>query len=402
MNPIGLGWLEAGFRSVIHATWQGAVLALIVLALARCLGERVRANWRFTLWLVVFARLAMPWVPAAPWSIYALLPKFEKQNAEVPAVAVSPFRALPDPPSVPPLSSQVDSPDAGGHDPAPGPESTVTRRGPGDGSRWIDRSAWLTRLSLLQWLTIGWLAGVVLMAGRIIWLHVRLARCRAFWRPLADPVLSALFEQCRAEARVRRPVKMHLASGDVGPATYGVTAPSIVVPERLTTLLAHDELRLVLKAQVEKRQKMVNRAARNDGRIEPIFDDMPTDEHHRLLASVDGFLAPSRWEGLGLHLYEAAAFGVPVITNDNPPMNEVVVDGENGLLVPGVPAEEASPSGIPSWDPDVGALTAAIERIADPGVRAELAEGAARARERLSWDNTLADLRTLLASESRR
>ena len=161
-----------------------------------------------------------------------------------------------------------------------------------------------------------------------------------------------------------------------------------------------DELRLLLKAQVEKRQKMVNKAARSDGRIEPIFDDMPTDEHHRLLASVDAFLAPSRWEGLGLHLYEAAAFGVPVITNDNPPMNEVVVDGENGLLVPGVPAEESSPSGIPSWDPDVGALTAAIERMGDEGVRAELAEGAARARERLSWDNTLADLRTLMRGSS--
>ena len=158
-----------------------------------------------------------------------------------------------------------------------------------------------------------------------------------------------------------------------------------------------DELRLLLKAQVEKRQRMVNKAAQKDGRIEPIFDDVPTDEHHRILASADAFLAPSRWEGLGLHLYEAVAFGVPVITNDNAPMNEVVVEGENGLLVPGVLAEEASPSGIPSWDPDVGALTAAIERIADAGVRSELAEGVARARERLSWDNTLADLRTLLS-----
>ncbi len=159
-----------------------------------------------------------------------------------------------------------------------------------------------------------------------------------------------------------------------------------------------DELRLLLKAQVEKRQKMVQKAVREDARIEPIFDDMPTEAHHRLLASVDAFLAPSRWEGLGLHLYEAAAFGVPVITNDNPPMNEVVVDGENGILVPGVPAAEEAPSGIPAWDPEVGALTDAIERIADPGVRAELGAGVARARERLSWDNTLADLRALLSA----
>ena len=157
-------------------------------------------------------------------------------------------------------------------------------------------------------------------------------------------------------------------------------------------------LRLVLKAQVERRQNMVLRAARKDKRIEPIFEDLPTADHHRLLASVDAFLAPSRWEGLGLHLYEAAAFGLPVITNDNPPMNEVVVDGENGVLVPGVETDEPAPSGIPAYDPDVDALTEAIERVGDPAAREELVAGTAKARERLAWSNTLADLRALLES----
>jgi 1,2-diacylglycerol 3-alpha-glucosyltransferase len=162
---------------------------------------------------------------------------------------------------------------------------------------------------------------------------------------------------------------------------------------------AHGEnLRLVMKAQVERRTNLVRRGARKDKRVEPIFADMPTDDHYRLLASVDAFLAPSRWEGLGLHLYEAVAFGVPVITNDNPPMNEVVVDGESGVLVPGVELEEPAPSGIRAYDPDVPALTAAIERVADADARRELAAGTARARERLTWDNTLADLRTLIAS----
>ena len=53
-------------------------------------------------------------------------------------------------------------------------------------------------------------------------------------------------------------------------------------------------------------------------------------EHLRELASCDVCLAPSRWEGLGLPLYEAIAFGQPAITNDAPPMNEVDHDGVNG------------------------------------------------------------------------
>ncbi len=61
---------------------------------------------------------------------------------------------------------------------------------------------------------------------------------------------------------------------------------------------------------------------------------METAEHLRLFASCDVCLGPSRWEGLGLFLYEAVAFGMPQITNDSPPMNEVVRDGVNGILVP--------------------------------------------------------------------
>ena len=79
-------------------------------------------------------------------------------------------------------------------------------------------------------------------------------------------------------------------------------------------------------------------------------------------------------------------------------MNEVVVDGVNGLLVPGVPDGRAPRSGIPAFAPDVKALTAAIERIADDELRAELAAGARRRREELSWENTTADLEELIAA----
>ncbi len=164
-----------------------------------------------------------------------------------------------------------------------------------------------------------------------------------------------------------------------------------------------NELRLVVKAQVPRQAKKVERMARGgsrfgrrDRRIELITADLPTEEYLRMLATADVCLAPSRWEGLGLHLFEATALGVPIVTNDNPPMNEVVVDGMNGLLVPGVPAGTAPRSGIPAFTPDVAALTAAIERLADPGLRSELAAGARARREELSWANTRADLGALV------
>ena len=77
------------------------------------------------------------------------------------------------------------------------------------------------------------------------------------------------------------------------------------------------------------------------------LEDRPTDEHLRQFAGCDVCLSPSRWEGLGLPLYEAVAFGMPSITNDSPPMNEIVLDGVNGicrrLRAPGARPARASP-----------------------------------------------------------
>jgi 1,2-diacylglycerol 3-alpha-glucosyltransferase len=157
-------------------------------------------------------------------------------------------------------------------------------------------------------------------------------------------------------------------------------------------------LRLVVKAQVERGVDAVRDAAAKDGRIEVIAEDLPTDEHLRLFASADACLAPSRWEGLGLHLFEATALGLPIVTNDNPPMNEVVQDGVNGLLVPGKPSKQRPRSDIGSFDPDRRALTGAIERLRDPDLRSELRAGALARREELSWDRTVEALGALLES----
>jgi len=159
-----------------------------------------------------------------------------------------------------------------------------------------------------------------------------------------------------------------------------------------------DELRLVVKAQVERGVDAVRKAARKDARIEVIAEDLPTDEHLRLFASADVCLAPSRWEGLGLHLFEATALGLPIVTNDNPPMNEVVRDGRNGLLVRGVRSKERPRSDIGSFDPDRRALTKAIERLRDPDLRSTLERGALARREELSWNRTVGALSELLAT----
>jgi 1,2-diacylglycerol 3-alpha-glucosyltransferase len=155
-------------------------------------------------------------------------------------------------------------------------------------------------------------------------------------------------------------------------------------------------LRLLITAQVDrKRLDPVRDLVAGDERIELVLDDLPRLDHLRRVASCDVCVTPSRWEGLGLPLYEATAFGMPIIVNDNRPMNEVVTDGENGLLVRGI-QDGTAKSGIPAHAPDVAELASAFERLADPDLRAKLAEGSRRRREELSWSRTVGGFGDLL------
>ncbi|HET6831544.1 MAG TPA: glycosyltransferase family 4 protein [Solirubrobacterales bacterium] len=160
---------------------------------------------------------------------------------------------------------------------------------------------------------------------------------------------------------------------------------------------AGEDLRLLVKAQVERsRLERLLPLVEADERIELRLADEPWPEHLAAIAAHDVSLSPSRWEGLGLPLYEAIAFGMPTIANDDPPMNEVVIDGANGLLVPSHPDGTAR-SGIPARRPDIAALTAAIERIAEPAELARLRDGAVRSRADHPWERTVAALGELLA-----
>lgn len=55
-------------------------------------------------------------------------------------------------------------------------------------------------------------------------------------------------------------------------------------------------------------------------------------EPEKIFSKMDFFILPSLWEGLGISLLEAQAFGLPVLTSDIPGATEVVEDGKTGLL----------------------------------------------------------------------
>ena len=59
--------------SLLKASWQAAVLILLVLAAQRILGARLSPRWRYSLWLLVIIRLALPWTSPSNLSVFNLL-----------------------------------------------------------------------------------------------------------------------------------------------------------------------------------------------------------------------------------------------------------------------------------------------------------------------------------------
>jgi glycosyltransferase involved in cell wall biosynthesis len=79
-----------------------------------------------------------------------------------------------------------------------------------------------------------------------------------------------------------------------------------------------------------------------------------------LMGAADVVVLPSRWEGLPLTALEALASGTPLVATDVRGVRELVVDGQNALLVPEEPE----------------ALAVALRRVLDdPELAARLAEG---------------------------
>lgn len=61
---------------------------------------------------------------------------------------------------------------------------------------------------------------------------------------------------------------------------------------------------------------------------------VPQEELWRFYAKSDIFILPSLWEGFGIALLEAMAFGLPIVATRGGAIPDLVNDGENGLLVP--------------------------------------------------------------------
>jgi glycosyltransferase involved in cell wall biosynthesis len=123
-------------------------------------------------------------------------------------------------------------------------------------------------------------------------------------------------------------------------------------------LVAHPSARLVVVGDGPQRPALKRRALEL-GLGDAVRFTGWVDRAANLMSACDVVVIPSRWEGFGMVALEAMAAGRPIVASRVDALEEVVVDGETGVLVPA-----AEPHALADA---VGALLSDPERAAALG-----------------------------------
>jgi beta-lactamase regulating signal transducer with metallopeptidase domain len=223
--------------SLLKASWQAAVLILLVLAVQWVFGRRLSPRWRYGLWLLVVARLALPWTMPSSVSVFNFL-SLPKAAAAVASLRVNPGAPeSPAPPSAAGVPAERLEDTAAGTPAAAGPGFNVS----------------------LSWLLLAWAAGAFALAVWLVITHYRLWRRVTPRRPLIDAPVMNLLEDCKQLMGLRVPVTM-VETGAVGsPSLFGFVRPRLLLPVGLTRSFSAQELRYVFLHELShiKRQDIL-------------------------------------------------------------------------------------------------------------------------------------------------
>ena len=236
INTGGYTFVEFAASMLIQASVLIVLLFLADLALRR----RVRAVFRYWMWLLVLVKLVLPTSLSGPFSIgYWFGDKLE--YADVGRDIYEPQAAGPMMPALPYI-------DSSNVPPAIYPPPTYPAPGEVDVSAAQPIAPPGVPPAQIEWqgiVFLVWLAVVMamalLLAQRAIFVHGLVAQAREASRPMYDAL-----EECRSNMKVRAKVGLKVSPNAASPAVCGLLRPVILVPQNLASALDTADLRIIL------------------------------------------------------------------------------------------------------------------------------------------------------------
>ncbi len=222
-----LGWL-------LRSSWQAAVLTVLVLLAQFCLRKRLDGRWRHLLWLLVLARLAMPFSPPSSASLFNYL-RFEPAPTRPHTVPSVDFAAMPQEPPIevqPSVSPQI----------ARVTELPTAKTASAPVLPMPAKSHW----RVPQWpflVALVWGVGVVALTLRVVIQNILFRRRLRQGTAIGDPDVLELFENCKASMGVNTLVRLVETGLVDSPALYDLFRPRLLLPPRLAERFSRNELR---------------------------------------------------------------------------------------------------------------------------------------------------------------
>jgi beta-lactamase regulating signal transducer with metallopeptidase domain len=211
------------FSSLMKASWQAAVLILLVLAVQWTFRRQLSPRWRYALWLLVIVRLALPWTVPSSASVFNILklPSASNTISNLPKQTADPQRLA---------TAQTR-------------DSSVLAPLPSDANAESVATASPSRSFMIPWLLLLWFSGAICLTACLALTHYRTSRKIKLCRPLVDAPVLNLLEDCKELMGVRVPITLIEAPEVGSPALFGFVRPRLLLPAGLLQHFSQDELR---------------------------------------------------------------------------------------------------------------------------------------------------------------
>jgi len=202
---------------------EAGVVVLLVAAAQWAFRKQLSPRWRSALWLLVVARLLLPFSFSSATSVFNLMPALPNPIAPVPAQAPLPVAGT--------KSAQA---------------SVINRAAP----VLPQTHSVVTPAPRRTWTLRTWLFGIWLSGAIFLFLHVLVCSLR-FWRrcanlpPFEDPPTLAALKECCERAGIRRSPPIFESDAVSSPALHGLFHPRLLLPAGFTEKFSPVELRYV-------------------------------------------------------------------------------------------------------------------------------------------------------------
>ncbi len=263
----------SGLTSGLLKVSAQASLLIVLVLLVQWLGaKKLPPRVRYALWLLVVARLLLPvslqsgfsvfnFTTATPAKFFHAVGAASKTSAAKAEVKNPPAPTAPVSPTPAPI---VAAPSSAGVPPAPGAKAGEAPALPTPSPAQVFRDASPGIAKSFPWapaLSFIWLAGVLFLLARIIWIPLRLNAQLARHETATPPAVFEILEESKRLSGVNQVLPIVQSRAVESPALLGFIRPWLLLPDGLVEKFTPQELRFVFLhelAHLKRRDIAVN------------------------------------------------------------------------------------------------------------------------------------------------